>query len=64
MPAGTVVDWAWAKDNLSTKSRPGSSGLKILGEGELSTAITVRAAKFSASARAKIEAAGGTAEVV
>ena len=32
-----------------------------LRDGELSVALTVRAAKFSESARAKIEAAGGTA---
>lgn len=38
-----------------------SSGLiKILGEGELSKAFTVRADKFSSSAREKIEKAGGT----
>ena len=34
--------------------------LKILGEGELTKKLTVTAAKFSASARTKIEAAGGT----
>jgi large subunit ribosomal protein L15 len=34
--------------------------VKILGDGELSTALTVRAHKFSATARQKIEAAGGT----
>lgn len=34
--------------------------LKILGDGELTTRLTVRAHKFSASARQKIEAAGGT----
>jgi len=39
-------------------------GLKVLGEGELSVALTVRAHKFSKSARAKIEAAGGTAEII
>jgi large subunit ribosomal protein L15 len=38
--------------------------LKILGEGELDRALTVRAHKFSASARAKIEAAGGTVEEI
>lgn len=36
--------------------------LKILGDGELTQALTVRAHKFSASARQKIEAAGGTIE--
>jgi large subunit ribosomal protein L15 len=35
--------------------------LKILGEGELTKKLKVTAAKFSASARAKIEAAGGKA---
>lgn len=33
--------------------------IKILGEGDLSRKLTIRAHKFSASARAKIEAAGG-----
>jgi large subunit ribosomal protein L15 len=37
--------------------------VKILGEGELDRPLTVRAQKFSAQARAKIEAAHGTAEV-
>src|SRR5438270_1047086 len=42
-----------------------SEGLvKILGEGELDHALTVRAHKFSASARVKIEAAGGSIEVI
>ncbi|MHC4245248.1 MAG: 50S ribosomal protein L15 [Planctomycetia bacterium] len=36
-------------------------GLKVLGEGELSKKLDVKAAKFSASAKQKIEAAGGTA---
>jgi large subunit ribosomal protein L15 len=38
--------------------------LKILGEGEIDKAVTVRAHKFSESARSKIEAAGGTVEVI
>jgi large subunit ribosomal protein L15 len=38
--------------------------VKVLGDGELDKALTVRAHKFSASAKAKIEAAGGTAIVV
>jgi len=37
-------------------------GLKVLGAGELSRAITVRAHLFSASAKEKIQAAGGSAE--
>ena len=38
-------------------------GLRILGQGKLHKKLTVKAAHFSESARAKIEAAGGTAEV-
>ena len=44
--------------------RDGKDGLKILGDGELTKAITVKASKFSASAKEKIEKAGGKAEVV
>jgi len=40
------------------------SGLKILGEGTLERSITIKADAFSASALAKIEAAGGKAEVI
>ena len=36
----------------------------VLGEGELSAALTVQAHRFSASAKEKIEAAGGAAEVI
>jgi len=39
-------------------------GVKILGEGELGKKLAVSAHAFSASARAKIEAKGGTCEVV
>jgi large subunit ribosomal protein L15 len=39
-------------------------GLKVLGTGELTRAITVQAHMFSASAKQKIEAAGGKAEVI
>lgn len=39
-------------------------GLKVLGTGELGRAVTVRANAFSASAIKKIQAAGGTAEVI
>ena len=39
-------------------------GLKILGHGELSKALAVQAHAFSASAREKIEQAGGTVEVI
>ena len=39
-------------------------GVKILGNGELSKKITVKAVKFTAAAKEKIEKAGGTAEVI
>ncbi len=39
-------------------------GLRVLGEGELNKALTVRANHFTAAARTKIEAAGGKAEVI
>ncbi|CAN5594815.1 50S ribosomal protein L15 [soil metagenome] len=38
--------------------------LKILGDGDLSTALNVKAAAFTRSAREKIEAAGGSCEIV
>lgn len=38
--------------------------IKVLGDGEVDRALQVRAHKFSASARAKIEAAGGTVEEI
>jgi len=42
----------------------GKGLVKILGDGELDRALTVRAHKFTAGARTKIEAAGGTAEII
>lgn len=41
-----------------------SAGIKILGEGDLNKKLTVCANAFSASAKAKIEAKGGTCELV
>jgi large subunit ribosomal protein L15 len=45
---------------LATRKHP----VKILGKGEISKKLTVRADAFSKTAREKIEAAGGTAEVL
>lgn len=61
--AGTVLD---ARRLLSDGviSRIGKHGLKVLGGGELRTALTVRAARFTRSAIEKIEAAGGKPEAV
>lgn len=39
-------------------------GVKVLGNGNLSKAVTVKASAFSESAKSKIEAAGGKAEVI
>jgi len=39
-------------------------GVKVLGNGNLTKKLTVRATAFSASAKEKIEAAGGKAEVI
>ena len=39
-------------------------GVKILGNGEVTKKLTVKANAFSESAKAKIEAAGGTVEVI
>ena len=44
--------------------RKAGDGLKVLGNGELTRKLTVKAAVFSASAKEKIEAAGGKIEVV
>ncbi len=38
-------------------------GVKVLGNGEITKKVTVKAAVFSATAKEKIEAAGGTTEV-
>mgnify|MGYP003586269882 CR=1 FL=1 len=40
------------------------SGIKILGNGELTKKLSVKAAKFSKSAQTAIEAAGGSVEVI
>jgi len=58
---GATVDVkALAEKNLVGKA---NLPLKILGEGELTKKLTVKAAKFSASAKEKIEKAGGAADV-
>ncbi len=62
LPAGTVVtqESLLAAGVIKNEKRP----LKVLGNGELTNSLTVRANRFSASARQKIEAAGGTVEEV
>jgi large subunit ribosomal protein L15 len=41
-----------------------NDGVKVLGNGEITKKLTVRASKVSESAKAKIEAAGGSVEVI
>ena len=62
LQAGSIVDLdSLVKDGIVTSPK---HPLKVLGQGELSTKLTVRAAAFTAGARAKIEAAGGTCEIL
>ncbi len=56
----TVDAQTLAEKHLVHKGLP----VKILGEGELTKKLTVAASKFSASAKQKIEQAGGTAQLV
>lgn len=59
---GAVVNFQVLKDaGVVSKAL---DGLKILGRGEITKRLTVQAALFTGSAKEKIEAAGGKAEVV
>jgi len=60
--AGTVVTPELLQQQ--GMERGSIDGLRVLGQGQLAKALTIRAHHFSASARAKIESAGGTAEVI
>lgn len=59
---GTVVDTELLKAAGLVKKE--LDGVKVLGNGELTKSLTVKAAAFSASAKEKIEKAGGKAEVM
>ncbi len=59
---GAVVDVDALMNAGIIKKAP--YGVKILGNGKLEKKLTVKAAAFSESAKAKIEAAGGKAEVI
>ena len=59
---GAVVDAQALKDaGIISKTL---DGVKVLGNGDVSKKITVKASKFTAAAKEKIEAAGGKAEVM
>ncbi len=59
---GSVVDIPAFKSSGLAKAQ--GTGVKVLGDGELQKKLTVKAHAFSATARTKIEAAGGTCEVL
>jgi large subunit ribosomal protein L15 len=59
---GARVDEASLRSGGLANGR--GDGIKILGDGELTRKLTVSAHAFSASAKAKIEAKGGTCELV
>jgi large subunit ribosomal protein L15 len=59
---GAVVDVQALKDNGIIKHE--YDGVKILGNGEFTKKLTVKVNAYSASAKEKIEALGGTAEVI
>lgn len=59
---GAVVDTQALKDAGIIKDA--MDGVKVLGNGELQKKLTVQVAAYSESAKAKIEAAGGKAEVI
>ena len=59
---GAVVDAAALKEaGIIKKSL---DGIKVLGNGDVTVKVTVKAAKFTGTAKAKIEAAGGKVEVM
>ena len=61
LKAGSTVNLdSLVKDGIVTSPK---HPLKILGTGDLKVKLTVQAAAFTASARAKIEAAGGSCEI-
>lgn len=60
---GTVVTPELLAERRIVKSK-NNGGVKILGNGHLTKKLTVKADKFSASAKSAIEAAGGVAEVI
>ena len=62
--AGAVVDVNALNEKGLIKIVKDSVGLKVLGNGSLTKAITVKANAFSASAKEAIEKAGGTAEQI
>ncbi|MEL6354622.1 MAG: 50S ribosomal protein L15 [Cyanobacteria bacterium J06627_28] len=61
LPKGEVTLESLMESGIITSD---DGPLKVLGDGEISTALTVKAAAFTKSAKEKIEAAGGSCEIV
>ena len=59
---GSVIELSNLKESGLVKKK--KDGIKILGNGELTKKLTVKANKFSSTARVKIENAGGKIEVI
>ena len=64
LEANSVVDMEMLNEKGLIKVVKGSIGLKVLGNGTLTKALTVKAASFSASAKEAIEKVGGTVEQI
>jgi large subunit ribosomal protein L15 len=62
LPEGTVVTPEVLLENRLVRKL--LDGVKVLGKGDLTKKLTVQAHAFSGAAKEKIEAAGGTAEVI
>ncbi|MEY4581657.1 MAG: hypothetical protein RL701_6360 [Pseudomonadota bacterium] len=60
--AGSVIDEAELRQQRIVRGR--WDGVKILGEGELTRALTVKVHAISGAAREKIEKAGGTVDLI
>ena len=62
LKAGSTVNLdSLVKDGIVTSQK---HPLKVLGNGELTVKLTIQASAFTASARTKIEAAGGSCEII
>lgn len=61
---GSVVDAAFLAEKGLIRLPKVNDGIKILGDGELTKQLTVKACAFTSSAKEKIEKAGGNCEVI
>ncbi len=59
---GSVVDEKLLREKGLVKNK--ADGVKLLGQGEISKPLTIKVNRVSQSARAKIESAGGSVEVI